>query len=136
MIRRPPRSTLFPYTTLFRSALQNGSAGQKLSIGTPGHTEEGGLGVVEVPQDLDTGAGGWVPEPDGIIPPGTGQQAAIGTPPHAVHAPAMAAQHPGQRRTGHLPEGHHGIRAATDQLRAVRTPVEVEIGRASCRERV
>src|SRR2546426_8590033 len=74
MIRRPPRSTLFPYTTLFRSALQNGSAGQKLSIGTPGHTEEGGLGVVEVPQDLDTGAGGWVPEPDGIIPPGTGQQ--------------------------------------------------------------
>src|SRR5258708_8991593 len=24
MIRRPPRSTLFPYTTLFRSALQDG----------------------------------------------------------------------------------------------------------------
>src|SRR5690554_6948554 len=24
MIRRPPRSTLFPYTTLFRSALQTG----------------------------------------------------------------------------------------------------------------
>src|SRR5438552_9622101 len=24
MIRRPPRSTLFPYTTLFRSAEQNG----------------------------------------------------------------------------------------------------------------
>src|SRR3712207_7420151 len=28
MIRRPPRSTLFPYTTLFRSALKlNGSVG-------------------------------------------------------------------------------------------------------------
>src|SRR3712207_7001340 len=27
MIRRPPRSTLFPYTTLFRSAGQQGSAG-------------------------------------------------------------------------------------------------------------
>src|SRR2546430_12697606 len=26
MIRRPPRSTLFPYTTLFRSALQRGLA--------------------------------------------------------------------------------------------------------------
>src|SRR5947209_15502410 len=26
MIRRPPRSTLFPYTTLFRSALQNWDA--------------------------------------------------------------------------------------------------------------
>src|SRR5258708_21239141 len=25
MIRRPPRSTLFPYTTLFRSPLQNGN---------------------------------------------------------------------------------------------------------------
>src|SRR3989442_5996715 len=25
MIRRPPRSTLFPYTTLFRSGLQNGT---------------------------------------------------------------------------------------------------------------
>src|SRR3712207_8624041 len=27
MIRRPPRSTLFPYTTLFRSSRQRGSAG-------------------------------------------------------------------------------------------------------------
>src|SRR5258708_25180812 len=26
MIRRPPRSTLFPYTTLFRSLLQHGQA--------------------------------------------------------------------------------------------------------------
>src|SRR2546428_7220868 len=26
MIRRPPRSTLFPYTTLFRSAVPTGSA--------------------------------------------------------------------------------------------------------------
>src|SRR5690349_23766417 len=28
MIRRPPRSTLFPYTTLFRSALQDAAVGQ------------------------------------------------------------------------------------------------------------
>src|SRR5262245_64090787 len=28
MIRRPPRSTLFPYTTLFRSGLTPGSAGR------------------------------------------------------------------------------------------------------------
>src|SRR3712207_6899658 len=27
MIRRPPRSTLFPYTTLFRSSWQTGSSG-------------------------------------------------------------------------------------------------------------
>src|SRR3712207_7799840 len=29
MIRRPPRSTLFPYTTLFRSSLLLGSFGQQ-----------------------------------------------------------------------------------------------------------
>src|SRR2546430_13166468 len=28
MIRRPPRSTLFPYTTLFRSEISNGYGGQ------------------------------------------------------------------------------------------------------------
>src|SRR2546430_3544968 len=36
MIRRPPRSTLFPYTTLFRSALAlqpPGLAGQLLEVG-------------------------------------------------------------------------------------------------------
>src|SRR2546422_7479195 len=32
MIRRPPRSTLFPYTTLFRSTLKNA-----LSSGKPAH---------------------------------------------------------------------------------------------------
>src|SRR5258706_10258994 len=31
MIRRPPRSTLFPYTTLFRSLL--GSCDQQLAVG-------------------------------------------------------------------------------------------------------
>src|SRR2546429_4641039 len=29
MIRRPPRSTLFPYTTLFRSALRGDHRGQR-----------------------------------------------------------------------------------------------------------
>src|SRR3712207_7305754 len=32
MIRRPPRSTLFPYTTLFRSALRRRSAAQLESL--------------------------------------------------------------------------------------------------------
>src|SRR2546422_8174819 len=35
MIRRPPRSTLFPYTTLFRSSLRlGGSVGEAARIGT------------------------------------------------------------------------------------------------------
>src|SRR5687767_15854015 len=36
MIRRPPRSTLFPYTTLFRSSLPVGLAGATGSRGRPG----------------------------------------------------------------------------------------------------
>src|SRR2546422_5668574 len=48
MIRRPPRSTLFPYTTLFRSWLPGtwrlgGKAGQTLF-----HRGGGGLGVTLV----------------------------------------------------------------------------------------
>src|SRR3712207_9153880 len=39
MIRRPPRSTLFPYTTLFRSASANGFA-DALSISVPAASKE------------------------------------------------------------------------------------------------
>src|SRR2546427_7888044 len=36
MIRRPPRSTLFPYTTLFRSRLQSAEVtGSGAIVGTP-----------------------------------------------------------------------------------------------------
>src|SRR6202020_3437176 len=42
MIRRPPRSTLFPYTTLFRSLLRAGRTGGVRVRGL-----EGGHGVVE-----------------------------------------------------------------------------------------
>src|SRR2546430_12041449 len=34
MIRRPPRSTLFPYTTLFRSDLRRSSRGDRESRGS------------------------------------------------------------------------------------------------------
>src|SRR5256885_4669737 len=36
MIRRPPRSTLFPYTTLFRSIRVRG---QRIGGGGPGHSD-------------------------------------------------------------------------------------------------
>src|SRR2546422_6181407 len=38
MIRRPPRSTLFPYTTLFRSQLfmQDMATGQRVPVATTG----------------------------------------------------------------------------------------------------
>src|SRR3712207_7262960 len=50
MIRRPPRSTLFPYTTLFRSRLGAGPGGQRL--GVDGGLLRGGPGLGGV------GAGG------------------------------------------------------------------------------
>src|SRR5256885_10660997 len=49
MIRRPPRSTLFPYTTLFRSAVQCLQLGQigyelRVHLDLPG---QGGVGATE-----------------------------------------------------------------------------------------
>src|SRR3712207_7026535 len=36
MIRRPPRSTLFPYTTLFRSLLRVAALGRRVALGDAG----------------------------------------------------------------------------------------------------
>src|SRR2546422_7471544 len=42
MIRRPPRSTLFPYTTLFRSARTRGPSGSPKGCGgVPSRTRSG-----------------------------------------------------------------------------------------------
>src|SRR3712207_8581927 len=58
MIRRPPRSTLFPYTTLFRSG------GETPESGEPGRAEARGVRAgrereVALPRSL--GAGGGFP---------------------------------------------------------------------------
>src|SRR2546422_6335389 len=45
MIRRPPRSTLFPYTTLFRSRFAN-SAFPKMNRPFPSGKKSAGAGVV------------------------------------------------------------------------------------------
>src|SRR3712207_9449347 len=45
MIRRPPRSTLFPYTTLFRSTLDDGRPGSLL-VAMPGLTDPTFAGTV------------------------------------------------------------------------------------------
>src|SRR5438046_8195987 len=46
MIRRPPRSTLFPYTTLFRSL------GKKLHVGGPLVSGFGARKILDVPRRL------------------------------------------------------------------------------------
>src|SRR3712207_7600175 len=43
MIRRPPRSTLFPYTTLFRSRLELGARPRHRAAGGDGERRAGGL---------------------------------------------------------------------------------------------
>src|SRR6266508_6948787 len=52
MIRRPPRSTLFPYTTLFRSALRR-RAGERRSVAAPlfQRRDSGGVGRRPTGQD-------------------------------------------------------------------------------------
>src|SRR5436190_15567116 len=46
MLRRPPRSTLFPYTTLFRSAVPYGDAGPAWFFRNTFDAGELGLGVL------------------------------------------------------------------------------------------
>src|SRR5687767_15291799 len=41
MIRRPPRSTLFPYTTLFRSWTRDGQPGRTVSRDRPRRSRRG-----------------------------------------------------------------------------------------------
>src|SRR2546428_5154869 len=56
MIRRPPRSTLFPYTTLFRS-VQRGHIGRALDRGVAPQRHHPGPGPADVAeQQLEQGA--------------------------------------------------------------------------------
>src|SRR2546423_4748218 len=45
MIRRPPRSTLFPYTTLFRSARRGGGAAGRRRVRGAEHRADRGRGA-------------------------------------------------------------------------------------------
>ena len=48
MIRRPPRSTLFPYTTLFRSALDDGADTLLIDLANISFVDSSGLGILVV----------------------------------------------------------------------------------------
>src|SRR3712207_7495157 len=75
MIRRPPRSTLFPYTTLFRSRDHlGGAAGHRLL----GGLEDAAHGAGHV---VEGGDGQRCPEDDGrvhVVPAGVAQALAGG----------------------------------------------------------
>src|SRR3712207_7580316 len=64
MIRRPPRSTLFPYTTLFRSAVQHGaSLAARVGHQVAEHVVELALGGGEVEQAAGASRARQVGEP-------------------------------------------------------------------------
>src|SRR2546426_12700869 len=99
MIRRPPRSTLFPYTTLFRSeGLPQGSARARL---VELWSKERKQAVAAV---SPTGASGGEVGEEGEAP-GLGDETASITP--AVHGKAQSSEHPEldhvnpPRRRGH-----------------------------------
>src|SRR3712207_8602218 len=52
MIRRPPRSTLFPYTTLFRSLSRNCGHGVALRLGYQLAAEHGADYIVTLDADM------------------------------------------------------------------------------------
>src|SRR3712207_6912800 len=69
MIRRPPRSTLFPYTTLFRSAAVRATMerlgidalvpiGGEDTLGVAGRLSADGVQVVGVPKTIDNDLAG------------------------------------------------------------------------------
>src|SRR3712207_7290737 len=65
MIRRPPRSTLFPYTTLFRST---GPAPPRDGRDRPGERLGDARGAREVPRGQRPGAPGAGPNAVGMSP--------------------------------------------------------------------
>src|SRR2546430_9412722 len=82
MIRRPPRSTLFPYTTLFRSrGAAAGASGEcvrrhavaRRSGARTGGRSGGAGGPAGCRGSFGGGAGGRGPRAPGVAPPGGGR---------------------------------------------------------------
>src|SRR2546425_12304706 len=82
MIRRPPRSTLFPYTTLFRSVSEHGVVAIEVGRGTVADVELAARGVgVLAPRHRDGPADVLLRvELGGDIVPGTAGAVAFGAP--------------------------------------------------------
>src|SRR3712207_8724829 len=85
MIRRPPRSTLFPYTTLFRSRGQSGTLQQR--PGFAGHHAGERPAAVQLTDDRERGATGDRAESTGVA---VGQHA--GTPRSEEHTSELQSR--------------------------------------------
>src|SRR5215211_9552753 len=110
MIRRPPRSTLLPYTTLFRSARRWGGrqdAGRAVDPGLPGRARACG-GTGRAGRDGHLTLGGLAPVRD------RDRRAARPTAAPAVGWAAVAGGVPGRLWDGRAPAGR---RARGDRRR-------------------
>src|SRR2546426_10498671 len=128
MIRRPPRSTLFPYTTLFRSLAENIV---HLVLARTPDAPEGvkGISLFVVPK--------FIPDADGK--PGRRNSAKCASIEHklGIHASPTAVM-VYDKAVGYLVgEENRGLEYMFIMMNAARFAVGLEeIGRASCRERV
>src|SRR2546422_7055151 len=88
MIRRPPRSTLFPYTTLFRSLVDGVSVGPvssyTFSNATANHTIAASFAVDVETITASAGAGGAI-SPSGAVAVNCGSGQAFAITPDACH---------------------------------------------------
>src|SRR3712207_9439069 len=98
MIRRPPRSTLFPYTTLFRSRRQLGRPRPPDGVG---HQRRQRLAPVVV------GDGEAVLEARAVLPPEAAQHLALQIEAH--HARQVDEQAPEDRKSTRLNSSHANI---------------------------
>src|ERR1039457_1328901 len=93
MIRRPPRSTLFPYTTLFRSSLDAGHRGEHVDhVNTgAGHDAERGRGPYTA---VDVAAAVYQ---DRLVPAGNGAGGDDGVGQPGLRGPVPAENYPAAR---------------------------------------
>src|SRR2546429_9861477 len=111
MIRRPPRSTLFPYTTLFRSVLDREARLRGTSVYFPDRA------VPMLPEALSNGMCSLKPREDRL-----------------VMSVLMEFDAAGNQKSSRMTPGI--IRSAERMTYTDVNKVCEEIGRASCRERV
>src|SRR3712207_9532834 len=120
MIRRPPRSTLFPYTTLFRSFARSGWSATQWSQSSIVRTVAGTIRC----------------EASGNAAPSTSVVAAAMRPAEVQFAAGLAARLDTlsiELTNDMMPHSPRGGTRAPDLLELA---ANHEIGRASCRERV
>src|SRR3989449_7232834 len=88
MIRRPPRSTLFPYTTLFRSSIERRAGGRApFAGGDPLRVDAGRAGVFLGGRVSDDVGPLRPVEHLGIVAVRAGNELAVGAEPELTAAP-------------------------------------------------